>query len=45
MAALLEENGIMICANEEQFYNFVISISTGEKKFEEMVEWLKENTK
>jgi len=45
MAALLEENGIIICANEEKFYDFVISISTGEKKYEEIVEWLKENTK
>jgi death-on-curing protein len=45
MIALLEENGLHLLANEKNLYNFIISISTGEKKFEEIVEWLKENTK
>ena len=44
MAALLEDKGLIFSAEEEDFYNFVISISTGEKKFDEIVEWLKENT-
>ena len=44
MIAFLEENGLHFSASEENLYNFVISISTGEKKFEEIVEWLKENT-
>lgn len=35
MVALLEE---------EDFYNFIISISTGEISFEEIVKWLEENT-
>ncbi len=45
MIALLEENGLRLSADENDLYNFVISISTGEKKFEEIVEWLKENVK
>ena len=44
MIALLEENGLRLSADGDDLYNFVISISTGEKKFEEIVEWLKENT-
>lgn len=44
MAALLEDEGLVFSAEEKDFYNFVISISTGEKKFDEIVEWLKENT-
>jgi prophage maintenance system killer protein len=44
MIALLEENGFQLSANEEKLYNFIISISIGEKKFEEIVEWLKKNT-
>jgi len=44
MAALLEDEGLFFSAEEKDFYNFVISISTGEKKFDEIVEWLKENT-
>ena len=44
MVALLEDEGIIFCAEEEDFYNFIISISTGEKSFEEIVKWLEENT-
>ena len=44
MSALLEDEGLIFSAEEEDFYNFVIPISTGEKKFDEIVEWLKENT-
>ena len=44
MVALLEEEGFVFSAEEEDFYNFTISISTGEKSFDEIVKWLKENT-
>jgi len=44
MVALLEDEGLVFSASEEDFYRFVISISTGEKKFDEIVDWLKENT-
>jgi len=36
MIALLEENGFQLSANEEKLYNFIISISIEEKKFEEI---------
>ncbi len=45
MVALLEDEGIAFSAEEDDFYNFTISISTGEKSFNEIVEWLEENTK
>ena len=44
MVALLEDAGLVFCADEEDFYNFIISISTGEKSFDEIVKWLEENT-
>ncbi len=45
MFTFLMEYGIEINASNTNFYNFVIAISTGEMKFEAIVEWLKENTK
>ena len=45
MIALLEENELPLSANEKNLYHFVIAISTGEIKFEKIVEWLKANTK
>lgn len=45
MESVLRVANIKITATNDDLYNFVISISTGEKKFEEIVEWLKENTK
>ena len=45
MEAILRAGNIKIIAVNNDLYNFIISISTGEKKFEEIVEWLKENTK
>ena len=45
MVALLEDNGLNFCAKEEDFYNFTISFSKGEKPFDEIVEWLKANVK
>jgi death-on-curing protein len=44
MEAILRLGNLKITATNDDLYNFVISISTGEKKFEEIVEWLKENT-
>jgi death on curing protein len=44
MAALLIEEGILLTASQEDAYNFTISISTGELKFEQIVDWLKQNT-
>ncbi len=41
MVALLEEEGFVFSAEEEDFYNFTISISTGEKSFDEIVKWIK----
>ena len=45
MFTFLMEYGIEINASNANFYHFVIAISTGEMKFEAIVEWLKENTK
>ena len=45
MEAILRLENLKITADNDDLYNFIISISTGEKKFEEIVEWLKENSK
>lgn len=44
MEVLLRIEGIRIIADDDQVYTFVINISTGELKFEQIVEWLKQNT-
>ena len=44
LVAFLEEEGFSFLADEESFYNLIISISTGERSFDEIVTWLKENT-
>jgi death on curing protein len=44
MLAILEEGKLEITASNDKIYSFIISISTGEIKFEEIVKWLKENT-
>lgn len=43
MISLLEDEELIFCASENEFYKFVISISTGETRFPEIVEWLKAN--
>lgn len=43
MEAILRFGNIKIIAENDDLYNFVISISTGEIKFEEIVSWLKVN--
>lgn len=45
MANLLEEDGLSLVSSQENAYDFTIKISTGEIKFEQIVEWLKQNTK
>ena len=42
--ALLKEYGIRMNANSDTLYQFTISISTSEKKFDQIVEWLVLNT-
>ena len=44
MLALLEEGKTEIKVPNEDIYNFVINISTGEIKFDQIVEWLMKNT-
>jgi len=44
MFTVLKFGGFRLTASEEDAYNFTISISTGETKFEQIVEWLKQNT-
>jgi death on curing protein len=44
MFALLELSRINLIASEEDAYNITIRISTGEIKFDEIVDWLKKNT-
>ncbi len=41
MVTLLKEFSIEINAGNDNLYQFVISISTGEIKFDEIVQWLK----
>ena len=44
MLAILEEGKVEINLSNDDIYTFVIQISTGEAKFEQIVEWLKQNT-
>jgi death on curing protein len=44
METVLRIEGFKITASDVALYNFVIQISTGEIKFEQIVEWLKANT-
>ena len=42
--AILDENKLELVVSNDDIYTFVIKISTGEIKFEQIVEWLKQNT-
>lgn len=42
--ALLNDGGLVYTANEEGFYEFIINISTGELNYEQILEWLKNNS-
>lgn len=44
MLAILHEGKIEINASNDDVYAFVITISTGKVKFEQIVDWLKQNT-
>jgi len=44
MASLLEDDGFLLIATQEDAYVFTIKIATGETKFDQIVEWLKKNT-
>jgi death-on-curing protein len=44
MVSLLMSNDLRLTASSENLYTFIINISTGSIAFEEIVEWLKENT-
>jgi death on curing protein len=44
MISLIEEDGYFLKSTQNEAYDFTIKISTGEIRFEEMVEWLKSNT-
>ena len=41
MLSILKEYGIELSVEKNELYSFIIAMSTGEKKFEEIVEWLK----
>ena len=45
MLAVLDEADIVLTAQKDEIYSLVIDVSTGSKRFEEIVEWLKKNTK
>ena len=45
MLAILKMSKIEFDVTNNEIYNFTIQISTGEIKFEGIVEWLKNNTK
>lgn len=44
METILRLSGNKINSSNDDLYNFIIKISTGAVKFEEIVKWLKENT-
>jgi death on curing protein len=44
LETILIKHNLKIVADKDQIYLFVIDISTGEKRFETIVEWLKNNT-
>jgi len=41
MMYILEKGGFWIYAPSEEVYQFVVDLATGEKRFEEAVEWLR----
>jgi death on curing protein len=45
MFAILALNNHKLISREEIAYTLTIKVSTGETKFEQIVEWLKQNTK
>ncbi len=45
MLAIVEEGRFEITASNDDIYSFVINISTGQTRYEEIVTWLQQNTK
>lgn len=45
MASLIEEERLILTATQEDAYLLTIDISTGSKAFDEIVDWLKQNSK
>lgn len=45
MELLLRLDAVRITAPDNELYPFVIDISTGKKRFDEIVDWLKTNSK
>lgn len=45
MLAVLDQGSVSLIATKENIYSFVIDISTSSKRFEDIVKWLKENSK
>lgn len=45
MASFMQEEGYIFNASQEEAYVFTIDISTGSKTFEEIADWLKQNSK
>ena len=43
MYAVLRLEGILLNATPDETYQFVVDLATGEKRFEEAVEWLRVN--
>ena len=41
MLALLNEYGIELSVEENELYNYIVEMSTGQRKFEEIVAWLR----
>jgi death-on-curing protein len=44
MRLLLLQNGYDVKASQQEKYDFVISIASGQLKFEDIVNWLENNT-
>lgn len=44
METVLRMEGLGINASDDSLYSFIIKITTGEIRFEQIVEWLKQNT-
>jgi death-on-curing protein len=44
MRSFLIANGVDIKASQKEKYDFVISIASGNLKFEEIIEWLQNHT-
>lgn len=42
--AILNKNNIDIAANENEIYDFIISIAEGELDYDAIVEWLNKHT-